>query len=249
MLKQSFKRIIPLYPKTLFPDWHVEHISQRQESERWETLWFQVITPTGIFRVKQFFLDIMEPTFPDSCLYHAQGECFQYNTLTYWRGGNYKGCDSYVTSKWKTQIEISINDGFIKQHEMEEFLYGLQPFELEIAKQEKKFVSLPLLVPHSWELESVGFGDNETQYVYWDTKEQLYTLWACRHINNSYYLVSSWIRNYSSPQKIGNCEYYVHPQRGTVVYQDLGNEQIAYVFRGIPCTSFTDIEKMFSPYL
>lgn len=281
MLKQSFKRIIPLYPKTLFPDWHVEHISQRQESERWETLWFQVITPTGIFRVKQFFLDIMEPTFSDSCLYHAQGECFQYNTLTYWRGVNYKGCDSYVTSKWKTQIEISINDGFIKQHEMEEFLYGLQPFELESAKQqmklpfhqlsfhaqiekgggeisrcstwctpeEKKFVSLPLLVPHSWELESVGFGDNETQYVYWDTKEQLYTLWACRHINYSYYPVSSWIRNYSSPQKIGNCEYYVHPQRGTVVYQDLGNEQIAYVFRGIPCTSFTDIEKMFSPYL
>ncbi|MFD0770174.1 hypothetical protein ACFQZ1_15475 [Bacillus sp. CGMCC 1.60114] len=278
MLKQTFKRIIPLYPEFLLPGWHVEHISQRQEGKGWETLWFQVIAPTGMFRVKQFFLDIMEPTFPDSCLYQGQGECFRYNTLTYWRGINYKGNDSYVTSKWKMQIEISIDDGVIEQHQMEEFLYGLQPFELEAAKQqiklpfhrlsfqihkedgmgeinrcsiwsspqEKDFVSLPLLVSHSWELESVGFGNHETQYIYWDTKEQLYALWACRHANYSYLPVSSWIRNYSSPKKIGNCEYYAHPQRGTVVYQDFGDEQIAYVFRGAPCTSFTNIQEIFS---
>ncbi|MGG0188533.1 hypothetical protein [Bacillus rhizoplanae] len=278
MLKQTFKRIIPLYPEFLLPGWRVKYISQRQEGEKWETFWFQVITPTGMFRVKQFFLDIMEPTFPDSCLYQVQGECFRYNTLTYWRGINYKGNDSYVTSKWKMQIEISIDNGVIEQHQMEEFLYGLQPFELEAAKrqmklpfhrlsfqahiedgvgeinrcsiwcspEEKEFASLPLLVPSSWKLESVGFGNRETQYIYWDTKEQLYALWACRHTNYSYRPVSSWIRNYSSPQKIGNYEYYAHPQRGTVVYQDFGDEQITYVFRGTPCTSFGKIQAIFS---
>lgn len=65
MLNQKFNHLIPLYPSVLLEDWHVENVSGRQEGEKWETLWFQVITPTGMFRVKEFFLDIMEPTFAE----------------------------------------------------------------------------------------------------------------------------------------------------------------------------------------
>ena len=34
------------------------------------------------------------------------------------------------------------------------------------------------------------------------------------------------------------------PNRGTVVYEDLGNEQIAYVFRGNPCTNFEQVKEL-----
>ncbi|KEK23285.1 hypothetical protein [Bacillus gaemokensis] len=277
MLKQKFSQLIRLYPSLLFDEWHVESVSNRQEGEKWETLWFQVITPTGRFRVKEFFLDIMEPTFSDSCIHHAQGDCFQYNGLIYWRGLNYKGKDNFVMSKWKTQVEISIDEGFIGQQEMEQFLEGLQPLDVEKAKQqintpfhqlsfqtrvqsggeisrcsqwyssnEIEFPDLPIDIIAAWKLESVGFGNNEIQYVYWDEKEHLYTIWACRHTRNAYYPSSSWTRNYSTKQIINGLEYYSHPQRGTVVYQDLGDEQVAYVFRGNPCTTFAQVRKMFS---
>lgn len=36
------------------------------------------------------------------------------------------------------------------------------------------------------------------------------------------------------------------PNRGTVVYEDLGNEQIAYVFRGNPCTNFEQVKELFA---
>lgn len=249
MLKQRLKHMIALYPAILFDGWHVENVSERTEGERGETFWFQVFTPTGVFRVKEFFLDIMEPTFPDSCMYQAQGECFQYNDLVYWRGLNYKGKVSYVSSKWKTQVEISIDEGFVHQQEMEEFLEGLQPLDLEKAKKqvnkpfhqlsfqaraqnggeisrckrwyspdEVQFEPLPITTPVYWQLESVGFGEKEIQYVYWDVKEQLYALWACRHVKRNYYPVSSWINNYSSMQMLNGLEFYIHPQRGTVVY-------------------------------
>ncbi|MDM5155511.1 hypothetical protein QUF88_17420 [Bacillus sp. DX1.1] len=277
MLKQKFKHMISLYPVLLFDGWHIENISDRQEGEKWETLWFQVITPTGTFRVKEFFLDIMEPTFPDSCIHQAQGECFQYNGLFYWRGINYKGKDSYVISKWKTQVEVSIDEGFVQQQEMEQFLEGLQPLELEKAKQqvnkpfhtlsfqarvpiggeisrcsnwyspnEIEFSSLPITILSSWRLESIGLGRDEIQYVYWDLKEQLYTLWVCRHSKRSYYRTTSWIRNYGSVQMINGLEFYTHPQRGTVVYQDLGEEQIAYIFRGTPCSTVAKVKEIFS---
>ncbi|WIY59432.1 hypothetical protein [Bacillus arachidis] len=277
MLKQKLEHMVALYPVVLFDGWHIKNVSERSEGEKWETLWFQVFTPTGVFRVKEFFLDIMEPTFPDSCMYQAQGECFQYNALVYWRGVNYKGKVSYVISKWKTQIEISIDEGFIEQQEMEKFLEGLQPLELEKAKKqvnkpfhqlsfqaraqicgeisrcskwhlpnEVQFDSLPITTPDEWKLESVGFGDDEIQYVYWDVKEQLYALWACRHSQHNYYPVLSWIQNYSRMKMINGLEFYSHPQRGTVVYQNLGDEQIAYVFRGIPSTTLIKVKEIFS---
>ncbi|PGC24668.1 hypothetical protein COM11_24420 [Bacillus pseudomycoides] len=277
MLKQKLKHMIALYPVVLFDGWHIENVSGRREGEKWETLWFQVFTRTGVFRVKEFFLDIMEPTFPDSCMYQAQGECFQYNGLVYWRGLNYKGKVSYAISKWKTQIEISIDEGFVQQQEIEKFLEGLQPLDLEKAKKqinkpfhqlsfqarvpnggeisrcskwfspnEIQYNSLPITVSNSWRIESIGLGNNEMQYVYWDVKEQLYALWACRHVKRNYYPASSWIKNYSSMQMINGLEFYTHPQRGTVVYQDLGDEQIVYVFRGIPTTTFLKVQEIFS---
>src|SRR5262249_40594475 len=109
--------------------------SERNEGGKWETFWFQVITPTSKFRVKEFFLDIMEPVFPDSCLSQAKGDCFQYKGLVYWKGVNYKGKESYVTSKWKTQIEISIDLGYVNQDQMERFLFELQPINMEFAKK------------------------------------------------------------------------------------------------------------------
>lgn len=36
------------------------------------------------------------------------------------------------------------------------------------------------------------------------------------------------------------------PNHGTVVYEDLGNEQIAYVFRGNPCTNFEQVKELFA---
>lgn len=36
------------------------------------------------------------------------------------------------------------------------------------------------------------------------------------------------------------------PNRGTVVYESLGNEQIAYVFRGNPCTSYEQVKELFT---
>ncbi|WP_176538678.1 hypothetical protein [Bacillus cereus] len=45
---------------------------------------------------------------------------------------------------------------------------------------------------------------------------------------------------------INGLEIYTHPQRGTVVYQDLGDEQIVYVFRGIPSTTLIKVQEIFS---
>ena len=277
MLKQNLEHIVALYPSVLFDGWHIENVSERKEGAKWETLWFQVFTPTGVFRVKEFFLDIMEPTFPDSCIYKAQGECSRYNDLIYWKGTNYKGKVSYVVSKWKTQVEISIDKGFVQQQKMEQFLEGLQPLDVEKAKKqlnkpfhhlsfqarvqtggeisrcskwhspnEVQFDSLPIMLPNGWKLKSIGFGDEETQYVYWDVKEQVYALWACRHIKRNYYPRSSWLQNYSHMQMMNGLEIYTHSQRGTVVYQDLGNEQIVYVFRGIPSTTLIKVQEIFS---
>ncbi|MEC2849473.1 hypothetical protein P9X17_31575, partial [Bacillus cereus] len=134
MLKQSMHSFVLLYPNVLLEGWNVEKVSERYEGEKWGTFWFQVVTPTGMFRVKEFFLDIMEPVFPDSCISQAKGDCFQYKGLVYWKGINYKGKESYVTSIWKTQVEISIDRGYVNKDEMERFLFGLQPVNMECAK-------------------------------------------------------------------------------------------------------------------
>ncbi|EEK88699.1 hypothetical protein OOG41_15200 [Bacillus sp. AS_5] len=266
-----------LYPNVLLEGWNVEKVSERYEGEKWGTFWFQVVTPTGMFRVKEFFLDIMEPVFPDSCISQAKGDCFQYKGLVYWKGINYKGKESYVTSIWKTQVEISVDHGYVKQDEMERFLFELQPVNMELGKtilhtsfhllsfQAKRsemgeigrcrewnapddvsYVNLLIHEKLNWKLESVGFGNDETQYVYWDEVNKLYALWVCRHKNKAYYPISSWTMNYGPKQIINGLEFYSHPNRGTVVYEDLGNEQIAYVFRGNPCTNFEQVKELFA---
>ncbi|MGH0599745.1 hypothetical protein [Bacillus mycoides] len=277
MLKQSMHSFVLLYPDVLLEDWKVEKVSERYEGEKWETFWFQVVTPTSIFRVKEFFLDIMEPVFPDSCISQAKGACFQYKGLVYWKGVNYKAKESYVTSKWKTQIEISIDRGYVNQDEMERFLFGLQPVNMELAKtilhtpfhllsfqakrgeigeigrcrewnfpHDASYSKLSIHEKLSWKLESVGLGNDETQYVYWDENSKLYALWVCRHKNKAYYPVSSWTTNYSVKKMINGLEFYSHPDRGTVVYEDLDDEQIAYVFRGNPCTTYEQIKELFA---
>ncbi|HGE7612154.1 hypothetical protein COE01_18430 [Bacillus thuringiensis] len=277
MLKQTFHSLALLYPDVLLEGWKIEKVSERYEGEKWESFWFQVVTPTGMFRVKEFFLDIMEPVFPDSCISQAKGYCFQYKGLVYWKGINYKGKESYVTSKWKTQIEISIDRGYVNKDEMERFLFGLQPAHTEFAKmilhtpfhllsfQAKRgemgeigrccewndpdnirYVKLSIHKKLSWKLESVGFGNDEMQYVYWDEGNKLYALWVCRHKNKSYYPVSSWTKNYGVKQIINGLDFYSYRERGTVVYQDLGMEQIAYVFRGNPCTNFEQVKELFA---
>ncbi|MFE9077745.1 hypothetical protein [Bacillus mobilis] len=275
MLKQSMHSFVLLYPHVLLENWKVEQVSERYEGEKWETFWFQVATPTGMFRVKEFFLDIMEPVFPDSCISQAKGDCFQYKWLVYWKGVNYKGKESYVTSRWKTQIEVSVDSGYINQDEMERFLIELQPVNMEIAKrilhtpfhllsfqakrgemgeigrcrewnapEDVSYVKLSIHGKLSWKLESVGCGNDEIQYVYWDEDSKLYALWVCRHKNKVYYPVSSWTMNYGPKQIINGLEFYSHPDRGTVVYEDLGDEQIAYVFRGNPCTTYEQVKEL-----
>ncbi|WP_242241995.1 hypothetical protein [Bacillus cereus group sp. BfR-BA-01309] len=275
MLKQSMHSFVLLYPHVLLENWKVEKVSERYEGEKWETFWLQVVTPTGMFRIKEFFLDIMEPVFPDSCISQAKGDCFQYKWLVYWKGVNYKGKESYVTSRWKTQIEVSVDSGYINQDEMERFLIELQPVNMELAKrilhtpfhllsfqakrgemgeigrcrewnapEDVSYVKLSIHEKLSWKLESVGFGNDEIQYVYWDEDSKLYALWVCRHKNKAYYLVSSWTMNYGPKQIINGLEFYSHPDRGTVVYEDLGDEQITYVFRGNPCTTYEQVKEL-----
>lgn len=50
--------------------------------------------------------------------------------------------------------------------------------------------------------------------------------------------------NYGPKQIINRLEFYSHLILGTVVYEDLGNEQIAYVFRGNPCTNFEQVKEL-----
>ncbi|HDX9642713.1 TPA: hypothetical protein ACGXMH_001864 [Bacillus mobilis] len=275
MLKQSMHSFVLLYPHVLLENWKVEKVSERYEGEKWGTFWFQVVTPTGMFRVKEFFLDIMEPVFPESCISQAKGDCFQYKWLVYWKGVNYKGKESYVISRWKTQIEVSVDRGYINQDEMERFLIELQPVNMELAKrilhtpfhllsfqakrgemgeigrcrewnapEDVSYVKLSIHEKSSWKLESVGFGNDEIQYVYWDEDSKLYALWVCRHKNKAYYPVSSWTMNYGPKQIINGLEFYSHPDRGTVVYEDLGDEQITYVFRGNPCTTYEQVKEL-----
>lgn len=275
MLKQSMHSFVVLYPKILLEGWKIEGVSERYEGEKWETFWFQVVTPSGMFRVKEFFLDIMEPVFPDTCISQAKGECFQYKWLVYWKGVNYKGKESYVTSRWKTQIEVSVDHGYINQDEMERFLFELQPINMEFGKtilhtpfhllsfqakrgemgeigrcrewnapEDVSYVKLSIHEKVSWQLESVGSGNDEIQYVYWDEDNELYVLWVCRHKNKAYYPVSSWTMNYGPKQIINGLEFYSHPNRGTVVYENLGNEQIVYVFRGSPCTTYEQVKEL-----
>lgn len=52
--------------------------------------------------------------------------------------------------------------------------------------------------------------------------------------------------NYGPKQIINGLECYSHLDRGTVVYEDLGDEQIAYVFRGNPCTNFEQVKELFA---
>ena len=49
-----------------------------------------------------------------------------------------------------------------------------------------------------------------------------------------------------SRTRIAGGTIYSHPDRGTVVYKDLGDEQIAYVFRGNPCTTYEQVKELFA---
>ena len=49
------------------------------------------------------------------------------------------------------------------------------------APGDVSYVKLPIHEKVSWRLESVGFGNDEIQYVYWDEDNELYALWVCRH--------------------------------------------------------------------
>jgi hypothetical protein len=273
-------RLLPfvcLFPGASCGQWLITEISVRPEGSRWATLWYRVHTPTGIFRVKQFFLDFMEPTYPDTCIYQAQGECHSVENITFWRGTNYKHRDSYVLSMWKTQVEISIDVGFVPPEKMAHFILSLQPHDPAEARKTvaKPFHELsfhartglghgeisrcrrwtspdeadvePLTpsLPGSWELESVGTGKNETQYVYWDPSTAMYALWAIRSQDGSYYPADSWTRNYSSPVSVNGYEVYLHPARGTVVHERQKESSLAYVFRGLPTTTPRDVMQMF----
>lgn len=263
--------------KSLHFDWNVSNISVRVEGEKWGTLWYMVVTQNVKFRVKQFFLDIMEPSFPDTCIYNANGEGFTNKKITYWKGLNYKGKDSYVLSLWKTQIEISIEEGKIRQDEMERFLISLIPIDIKKAEvivskpfhqlsfyartgkggaeigrsnqwkaaSYEDYSVLPLNLPKTWILESIGHGNKEVQSIYWDSIQKLYSLWVLKQENKNYYSKSSWIRNYNSPLNIGKYELYFHPTRGTVVFERSDNEYIVYVFRGIPSTTQDMIKDLF----
>lgn len=48
------------------------------------------------------------------------------------------------------------------------------------APEDVSYVNLPIHKKLSWKLESIGFENDETQYVYWDEDNQLYALWVCR---------------------------------------------------------------------
>lgn len=267
---------VGLAPMALLPEWEVRDISVREEGDTWSTLWYLVKTPTSLFRVKQFFLDIMEPSFPDTCVTAAKGDCFERNGLTYWRGTNYRSRDCYALTLWKTQVEISVDRGSVEQEEMEAFLLALQPIRHEralelvqkpfhelsfhtrtgrgqgeiarcqqwVAPEQAGVVPLPIELPATWVLESVGIGENEMQFIYWDTEKRAYSLWANRHQNNAYYRDESWSRNYSAPLQLGNYECFQHKKRGSVLYQDNGTHQIAYVFRGQPTTTIEQVREI-----
>ena len=49
------------------------------------------------------------------------------------------------------------------------------------APDDVSYVNLLIHEKLNWKLESVGFGNDETQYVYWDEVNKLYALWVCRH--------------------------------------------------------------------
>lgn len=258
-------------------DWKVSDISVRIEEEKWNTLWYIVMTPSAQIRVKQFFSDIMEPSFPDTCIYNANGDCYTNEKITYWKGLNYKEKESYVLSLWKTQIEISIDEGIVEQDEMEHFLLSLVPIDVkkaeiiickpfhqlsfhartgeggaEVGRSNQwespstgDYSALPLSLPETWKLESVGHANQETQYIYWDPIHKVYSLWALKQKEKNYYSKHSWIRNYNPPLHIGKYELYVHPTRGTVVFENLEKEYIVYVFRGKPSTTPDMIKKFF----
>lgn len=54
-VKAIHDSFVLLYPNVLLEGWNVEKVSERYEGEKWGTFWFQVVTPTGMFRVKEFF--------------------------------------------------------------------------------------------------------------------------------------------------------------------------------------------------
>ncbi|WP_238551003.1 hypothetical protein [Brevibacillus thermoruber] len=272
-----FLPFVCLVPRDMIDNWDIAEIRIRPEGEKWATLWYRVQAKTGAFRVKQFFLDLMEPSYPDTCIFQAKGECHAVDGIAFWRGTNYKNRDSYVLSLWKTQIEISIDSGRIDLEEMGRFIAGLQPedplraeeivnnpfhalsFHTRTGKGQGEisrcrrwtspnaagFHPLPVTLPGTWILESVGAADGETQYVYWDERSKTYALWAIRTKAGGYYPAASWTRNYSPPVVIGRREFYRHPARGTVVHERLDDKQISYVFRGLPATTPQDVDSMF----
>ena len=133
MLKQSMHSFVLLYPNVLLEGWNVEKFQNVMKVKSGELLVSGCYSNWDVSS-KGIFLDIMEPVFPDSCISQAKGDCFQYKGLVYWKGINYKGKESYVTSIWKTQVEISVDHGYVNQDEMERFLFELQPVNMELGK-------------------------------------------------------------------------------------------------------------------
>jgi hypothetical protein len=102
-------------------------------------------------------------------------------------------------------------------------------------------------LPSYWLLESVGIANGETQFVYWDPKHKVYSLWALKQKGKKYYPTHSWIKNYSLPKRIKNFEIFTHPHRGTVVVEKHEEEgdYIVYIFRGKPATTPDIVEGFF----
>lgn len=178
MIKQHFidaqkeMNFVVLYPERLPKTVEITHFTIREETDTVRpSLRFEVIGSNFHFRIKQFFYDWGIPVIYAATNLVKKERSFISRGIGGFIGSDYKGNRAACSSRWFTQIELSLLDGELSDQQIIEFFDNLEPLSNK-AVHDKGLEGFTK-ISHSARYNYPKWGSHdEITRVQWHTGEQ-----------------------------------------------------------------------------
>lgn len=129
---QPYCNFVVLVPRQLPAGCQLGPFSVRTEGDRWSTVLFRVEGPGRRLRIKEFLYDWWTLTETATNLV-GPGRPFRVGTEVGWHGIDYKGLPAAAFHRFRTQVEITVEEGEFAPAEIEALCEGLEPVHRESA--------------------------------------------------------------------------------------------------------------------
>nr|PZN45844.1 MAG: hypothetical protein DIU70_00275 [Bacillota bacterium] len=123
---QPYCNFVVLVPRQLPAGCRLGPFSVRTEGERWSTVHFRICGENRRLRVKEFFYDWWTLTETDTNLMESDRP-FQVGGGVGWHGTDYKGFQAAAYHRYRTQVELCVEEGRFDPEEIEALCGSLEP--------------------------------------------------------------------------------------------------------------------------